>query len=211
MVDGSGNIVWQAAYLPFGQAQVQTELISNNIRFPGQYFDVESGLHYNWHRFYDPETGRYISADPIGLEGGMNLYAYVGADPINAIDPEGLLCQLKIINDYHDKTGLVKNFYRDEPSSPVFDLLSSHPEAVSADFRYEFKDRKEQWAIYQAIVEVCTDSCGRFLSRRMFAKIKKPGTEYWVTVGSWRRKMFYFNGYKSPSSLPKYSEWKRIE
>jgi RHS repeat-associated protein len=57
---------------------------------PGQYYDVETGLHYNWHRFYDPETGRYISADPIGLAGGMNLYAYVGADPVNWVDFNGL-------------------------------------------------------------------------------------------------------------------------
>jgi RHS repeat-associated protein len=45
----------------------------------------------SWHRYYDPETGRYISADPIGLAGGMNLYAYVGSDPVNWIDPWGLI------------------------------------------------------------------------------------------------------------------------
>ncbi len=49
----------------------------------------EPGLHYNWHRYYHPETGRYITADPIGLAGGMNLYAYVQNDPVNLIDPTG--------------------------------------------------------------------------------------------------------------------------
>ena len=70
-------------------AVVGVETVVNHLRFPGQYFDEETGLHYNWHRFYDPETGRYISADPIGLAGGINLYAYVGGDPVNWIDPEG--------------------------------------------------------------------------------------------------------------------------
>ena len=49
-----------------------------------------NGLYYNWHRFYDSENGRYISADPIGLDGGMNLYAYTQNDPVKWIDPWGL-------------------------------------------------------------------------------------------------------------------------
>ena len=57
LVTATGTVVWQAAYLPFGKAQIQTETVKNNLRFPGQYFDEETGLHYNWNRFYDPETG----------------------------------------------------------------------------------------------------------------------------------------------------------
>ena len=90
LVTSSGTVVWQAAYLPYGQAQIKTAMVKNNLRFPGQYFDAETGLHYNWNRFYDPEVGRYISADPIGLDGGMNLYSYVQNNPVNAIDPFGL-------------------------------------------------------------------------------------------------------------------------
>lgn len=90
IVDSTGTVVWKAAYFPFGKAQILTETITNNIRFPGQYFDAETGLHYNWNRYYDPDTGRYLTPDPIGLVGGMNLYAYVGGDPVNWIDPLGL-------------------------------------------------------------------------------------------------------------------------
>lgn len=90
LITAAGAVVWQAAYLPYGQAQIKVQTVQNNLRFPGQYYDAETGLHYNWHRFYDPETGRYISADPIGLDGGVNLYAYVSGNPVNFSDSSGL-------------------------------------------------------------------------------------------------------------------------
>jgi Rhs family protein len=90
MIDSTGAVVWAATYEPFGKATINIQQITNNLRFPGQYYDQETGLHYNWFRYYDPETGRYVGADPIGLDGGINLYTYVVDDPVNWIDPYGL-------------------------------------------------------------------------------------------------------------------------
>ena len=68
---------------------IDDQTVPQPLRLPGQYFDEESGLHYNRHRYYDPHCARYISQDPIGLAGGENAYSYV-ANPITWIDPLGL-------------------------------------------------------------------------------------------------------------------------
>ena len=60
-----------------------------NARFPGQWFQVESGLHYNWHRHYDPTIGRYTQPDPLGFVDGPSVYAYAGNAPGEAVDPDG--------------------------------------------------------------------------------------------------------------------------
>lgn len=99
LTDASGYQVWQAEFDSFGRLLVQAQSqIDNPLRFPGQYYDQESGLHYNWHRYYDAETGRYISSDPIGLYGGMNFYAYVGGNPLMRFDPMGLFSLCDILN-----------------------------------------------------------------------------------------------------------------
>jgi len=58
---------------------------------PGQYVDAESGLFYNWNRYYNPAIGRYISSDPIGIDGGLNTFLYAEASPVMYADPEGLM------------------------------------------------------------------------------------------------------------------------
>ncbi|WP_167522314.1 RHS repeat-associated core domain-containing protein [Dissulfurirhabdus thermomarina] len=91
LVDATGAVTWRAEYEAFGRAHVAPAARATcNLRFPGQYFDQETGLHYNWHRYYDPATGRYLTPDPVGLAGGINRYAYVNGNPVNWVDPEGL-------------------------------------------------------------------------------------------------------------------------
>jgi len=71
-----------------------------NLRFPGQYFDSESGTHYNFFRDYTANKGRYIQADPIGVEGGVNFYAYVKNNSVNNMDPSGLQSVVGITDIY---------------------------------------------------------------------------------------------------------------
>jgi len=90
MTDAKGEIVWNVRYKAYGNVdRLEVERIENNLRFQGQYFDAETGLHYNRHRYYDPDAGRFIHQDPIGLGGGENLYLYV-PNPIGWVDLLGL-------------------------------------------------------------------------------------------------------------------------
>ena len=86
--DGAGAKVWEATYLPFGGVHTSSGS-PIALRFPGQWFQSESGLHQNWMRDYDPTTGRYIQADPLGLTPGPSLYGYAGQNPMRYTDPTG--------------------------------------------------------------------------------------------------------------------------
>ncbi|MCF5800679.1 type IV secretion protein Rhs, partial [Pseudomonas sp. PA-1-5A] len=88
-----GEIVWSAHYRAFGQiARLDVGKVDNPLRFQGQYFDAESGLHYNRHRYYNPDIGRYLTPDPVKLAGGINGYRYV-PNPTGWVDPLGLSCK----------------------------------------------------------------------------------------------------------------------
>ncbi|MGY2397460.1 RHS repeat-associated core domain-containing protein, partial [Pseudomonas sp. SDO5271_S396] len=85
-----GEIVWSAHYRAYGEiARLDAGKIDNPLRFQGQYFDQESGLHYNRHRYYNPDLGRYLTPDPVKLAGGINAYRYV-PNPTGWVDPLGL-------------------------------------------------------------------------------------------------------------------------
>jgi RHS repeat-associated protein len=99
LTDDEGNIVWQASYRSWGEIEkLAVDDVEQNLRFQGQYFDCETEFHYNTFRYYDPSCGRFISQDPIGLEGGSNLYLYV-LSPITWVDPLGLsACPMREVN-----------------------------------------------------------------------------------------------------------------
>lgn len=101
LYNSQGQIVWQAGHNLWGSPRERdygSELQPTRypetvpdcpLRFPGQWADPESGLHYNLHRYYDPHSGQYLSPDPIGLAGGLRTHAYVH-DPLQWVDPWGL-------------------------------------------------------------------------------------------------------------------------
>jgi len=164
MTNQGGKIVWRATHDPFGQAKVLEDVdgdgqkVSLNLRFPGQYYDAESGLHYNYYRTYDTQTGRYINSDPIGLRGGLNTYSYAEANPVITIDPFGLV---KLYGNYcgPNWTGGFRKSYdeldsaeRSAALSPIDDLdqcCQTH-DITYADCRTKYPcDKKARQQCFQ--------------------------------------------------------------
>jgi len=121
LTGADGSVVWRAVYRAWGntlrieQAAVENaEPIYQPLRYQGQYFDAETGLHYNRFRYYDPDAGRFVSQDPIGLAGGVNLYQYA-PNPLSWVDPLGLS---KCDPDTSTKQGYHNETYAPKPVKP---------------------------------------------------------------------------------------------
>ncbi|MFJ2545086.1 RHS repeat domain-containing protein [Pseudomonas sp. NPDC087612] len=108
LTDEQGEVAWSGTYKAWGAAQekrsdtAKRAGIHNPLRFQGQYFDVETGLHYNRYRYYDPGVGRFVGKDPIGFAGGLNVFAYA-PNPVEWVDPLGLAkknCRCEEDNHY---------------------------------------------------------------------------------------------------------------
>ena len=124
--DKDKNIVWQAELDTFGETKSidSKNGFEFNLRFAGQYFDQESGYHYNYHRYYDPKIGRYLTSDPIGLNGGsLNTYTYVDNEVWRAVDPWGLY------------TVFIGGAADAEP------FLGQGPTGIMQDVRRDFRDK----------------------------------------------------------------------
>jgi RHS repeat-associated protein len=133
VVDRSNNLRWRWMAEPFGTTAPETNPASlgtfvQNLRFPGQYADQESGLHYNMARFYGSDLGRYVQSDPIGLVAGINTYAYVLGNPLNLSDPFGLWS-----TEAHNY--FIENFFYDLPISAREIIMQGSAHADSAPFQ----------------------------------------------------------------------------
>lgn len=89
LTDSTGDFVNETTWVAFGGTHVMSGSVGLDMRFPGQWYQHEGGLHYNWNRSYDPTIARYTQPDPLGLVDGPSRYAYVGSDPLQKVDPWG--------------------------------------------------------------------------------------------------------------------------
>jgi len=136
MTTVNGAVVWSANYNSFGDATVDAfSTISNNHRFAGQYFDQETGLHYNWERYYDPQNGRYITTDLYFNFEGVNLYLYCKNNPLYSIDPKGewliqLIRYRKWIELSYDVTNMAIDLWNRKEKGELKELIDNNKKAA---------------------------------------------------------------------------------
>jgi len=114
VTSSTGMVLWQWTYAgsPFGE---KTPASSNgytlNLRFPGQYFDAESGLNFNAHRDFETAAGRYQQSDPLGVDAGGSTYGYVAGNPLSFSDQQGLACdqEVRCYEEYEEDSDVCRS------------------------------------------------------------------------------------------------------
>ncbi|MEQ1931385.1 MAG: RHS repeat-associated core domain-containing protein [Parvularculaceae bacterium] len=135
LTNAAGAVVWDRVYEPFGEEISVSGALTEPLRFPGQTADAETQFFQNWNRDYDPSLGRYIQSDPIGLLGGINTYAYVGGNPLSAVDPMGL--DWVYDQDTGDLTHHPMSFANPPPRMSDSDCSCSRAGGPNPDYFYE--------------------------------------------------------------------------
>jgi len=198
--DLSQIVVWRWVSDAFGLAGVDedpdgdTNITTIYHRFAGQYFDEEHGLHYNYHRYYDPQIGRYITSDPIGLQGGLNTYGYVLHNPLKYIDPDGRLvwfvipgicagggCEALLVGGGLVWTASNINWPDglDKPIDPWNDT-NTEVEVPTNILPPEIPDQCE--VAYKQEIESCNSSCSGLASKA--ACLAKSKLKLWICKGA---------------------------
>ncbi|MBO0613078.1 RHS repeat protein [Thiothrix fructosivorans] len=141
ITDAAGKTVWMWDSKPFGETAPNEDpdkdglVLRHNPRFPGQTFDAETGLHYNFHRDYNPATGRYVQSDPIGLDGGMNSFGYVEGNPLTFYDENGLKLKYeagKIEKYYKPLVDKIKNI--NSTGKKLIDFIVNAPNTFTIKY-----------------------------------------------------------------------------
>jgi RHS repeat-associated protein len=112
MTDAAKASVWDAVWQPWGGVHSITGTASLDARLPGQWFQAETGLHYNWHRQYDPTVGRYTQPDPLGFVDGPSVYGYARGRPATSVDRDGRFIRWDLWGQgAGGATDMVRNYY----------------------------------------------------------------------------------------------------
>jgi RHS repeat-associated protein len=190
LTNSAGQVAWQARYAAYGTAAVNGDVDGNGVgivfnqRLPGQYADAESALSYNYARYYDSSLGRYAESDPIGLNGGFDLYLYANGNPTTYVDPSGLGPHGggRTATPTFPTPGAIANPYSPENASWVHNAYDQIGDAIDKFIKFCRKavsaDDDEKNDCLKEI-EGCMKTCQR--ARRDFNQIRE------VWGGSWAK------------------------
>lgn len=178
LIDQAGAIVWAQRSEAFGKTVVVQTTVTNNLRFPGQYYDGETDTHYNYFRDYEPGMGRYVQQDPIGFKGGINFYGYVLGGPLGEIDPLGLAkCEDVIEPDWAPlgRGWKVVGYRRILPganaaSDAILNAINTVLPGFSAEKMIPILNDLQLEQKIEIDVEVCKDECTGEVTRRIIGR-----------------------------------------